>query len=46
VKAGAEIWWAKTRGPPIREGEKVAVVAISGLTMVVDRVGSDQPLQQ
>ncbi|UCH04104.1 MAG: hypothetical protein JSW05_11050 [Candidatus Thorarchaeota archaeon] len=46
VKAGAEIWWAKARGPPIREGERVTVVAITGLTMVVDREGSDQPPQQ
>ncbi|MHA1770238.1 MAG: NfeD family protein [Candidatus Thorarchaeota archaeon] len=37
VKAGAEIWWARTVGPPIREGEKVRLVALSGITMIVTR---------
>ncbi|MFQ5832171.1 MAG: NfeD family protein [Candidatus Thorarchaeota archaeon] len=46
VKVGAEIWWAKTRGPPIREGERVAVIAVSGLTMIVDRETSGQVHQQ
>ena len=37
VKSGAEIWWAKTTGPPIREGERVYAVAMSGLTLVVSK---------
>jgi membrane-bound ClpP family serine protease len=37
VKTGAEIWWAKTTGPPIKAGEKVFVVGISGMTMLVRR---------
>jgi membrane-bound ClpP family serine protease len=37
VKAGAEIWWAKTDGPPIEKGESVKAVAMSGLTMIVAR---------
>ncbi len=37
VKAGAEIWWARTVGPPIREGEKVRLIALSGITMIVAR---------
>lgn len=35
VKTGAEIWWAKTTGPPIKTGEKVVIVGISGMTMIV-----------
>lgn len=37
VKTGAEIWWARTEGPPIKAGEKVVIVSISGITMVVAR---------
>ncbi|TFG33972.1 hypothetical protein EU527_05810 [Candidatus Thorarchaeota archaeon] len=37
VKTGAEIWWAKTTGPPIREGEKVVIVGMTGMTMIVAR---------
>ncbi len=37
VKFGAEIWWARTTGPPISSGEKVAVLGISGMTMIVSR---------
>ncbi len=37
VKAGAEIWWARTVGPPIQKGEKVRLVALSGITMIVAR---------
>ncbi|MFW9812074.1 MAG: NfeD family protein [Candidatus Thorarchaeota archaeon] len=37
VKTGAEIWWAKTTGPPIKAGEMVAVVGITGMTMLVRR---------
>jgi len=37
VKTGAEIWWAKTTGPPIKAGEKVFVVGITGMTMLVRR---------
>ena len=37
VKTGAEIWWAKTTGPPIKSGEKVVIVGISGMTMIVAR---------
>jgi len=35
VKTGAEIWWAKTTGPPIKAGEKVVIIAITGMTMIV-----------
>jgi membrane-bound ClpP family serine protease len=47
VKTGAEIWWAKTSGPPIRAGEKVIIVSMTGMTMVVARpedvvIGQDQ----
>ncbi|TFG99596.1 hypothetical protein E4H12_02150 [Candidatus Thorarchaeota archaeon] len=35
VKTGAEIWWAKTTGPPIKAGEKVVIVSITGITMIV-----------
>ncbi len=35
VKTGAEIWRARTVGPPIKEGEKVLVIEITGLTMLV-----------
>ena len=37
VKTGAEIWWAKTSGPPIKAGEKVVIVGMSGMTMIVAR---------
>ncbi|MFX1368230.1 MAG: NfeD family protein [Promethearchaeota archaeon] len=37
VKVGAEIWWARTQGPPISAGERVAVLGVSGLTLLVDR---------
>jgi len=47
VKTGAEIWWAKTTGPPIRTGEKVVIVGITGMTMIVAKpedvvIGQDQ----
>ncbi len=46
VKTGAEIWWAKTSGPPIKAGEKVVIDHITGITMHVRRPddisGSDQ----
>jgi len=35
VKTGAEIWWARTTGPPITSGEKVVIVRITGMTMIV-----------
>ncbi|MFW9919622.1 MAG: NfeD family protein [Candidatus Thorarchaeota archaeon] len=35
VKTGAEIWWAKTTGPPIMAGERVSALGISGMTMIV-----------
>ncbi len=35
VKTGAEIWWAKTTGPPIKSGEKVVILSITGMTMIV-----------
>lgn len=35
VKTGAEIWWARTSGPPIKSGEKVVIVSITGMTMIV-----------
>jgi membrane-bound ClpP family serine protease len=37
VKTGAEIWWARTTGPPIKTGEKVVIVDIKGMTMMVAR---------
>lgn len=43
VKAGAEIWWAKTTGPPIKEGERVIVQGVTGLTMIVTKEGLDRP---
>jgi len=46
VKTGAEIWWAKTTGPPIKSGEKLVIVGITGMTMIVakpeDVIGQDQ----
>lgn len=47
VKTGAEIWWARTTGPPIKTGEKVVIVDIKGMTMIVARpedvlIGSEQ----
>ncbi|MHA1883117.1 MAG: NfeD family protein [Candidatus Thorarchaeota archaeon] len=35
VKSGAEIWWARTDGPPIAAGENVRVIGVSGMTMIV-----------
>ena len=35
VKTGAEIWWARTTGPPIQSGEKVVILSITGITMIV-----------
>lgn len=40
VKSGAEIWWAKTSGPPIKEGERVIALGMSGLTMIVAKEDS------
>jgi membrane-bound ClpP family serine protease len=37
VKTGAEIWWARTDGPPIKSGEKVIIVDMKGMTMIVAR---------
>ena len=37
VKAGAEIWWAKTAGPPIKAGETVSLIGMSGITMIVTK---------
>jgi membrane-bound ClpP family serine protease len=37
VKTGAEIWWARTAGPPIKSGEKVIIVDMKGMTMIVAR---------
>jgi len=46
VKTGAEIWWARTTGPPIKAGETVVIDHITGITMHVRRPddisGSDQ----
>ena len=47
VKTAAEIWWAKTTGPPIKSGEKVVIVGITGMTMIVAKpddvvIGQDQ----
>ncbi len=47
VKSGAEIWWAKTTGPPISAGEKVRVLGLSGMTMIVAKeVASEIPHDQ
>jgi membrane-bound ClpP family serine protease len=43
VRAGAEIWWAKTTGPPIKEGERVIVQGVTGLTMIVTKEGLNRP---
>ena len=37
VKTGAEIWWARTAGPPIKAGEQVVIDHITGITMHVRR---------
>ncbi len=37
IKVGAEIWWAKTSGPPISKGETVSIIGITGLTMIVTK---------
>ena len=42
VKVGAEIWWAKTTGPPIMTGEIVAVLGVSGITMLVSKLDRHQ----
>lgn len=47
VKSGAEIWWAKTTGPPISAGERVRVLGLSGMSMIVAKdVISEIPLDQ
>ncbi|MHA1908496.1 MAG: NfeD family protein [Candidatus Thorarchaeota archaeon] len=47
VKSGAEMWWAKTTGPPIMAGEKVRVLGLSGMTMIVAKeTASEIPLDQ
>jgi membrane-bound ClpP family serine protease len=38
VKTGAEIWWAKSTGAPIKAGEEVIIVGVTGLTMLVSRL--------
>lgn len=45
VKTGAEIWWARTTGPPIKTGEKVVIVDIKGMTMIVARP-DDVPIRR
>jgi len=42
VKMGAEIWWAKTTGPPIAAGETVRVIGISGMTAIVAKQDSTE----
>jgi membrane-bound ClpP family serine protease len=37
VKTGAEIWWARTEGAPIKTGEQVVIERVTGLTMIVRR---------
>lgn len=47
VKSGAEIWWAKTTGPPISAGERVRVLGLTGMTMIVAKeVVSETPSNQ
>lgn len=46
VKSGAEIWWAKTTGPPISAGERVRVLGISGMTMIVIKEDSSDAFAQ
>ncbi|MHA1577887.1 MAG: NfeD family protein [Candidatus Thorarchaeota archaeon] len=42
VKMGAEIWWAKTTGPPIAAGETVRVIGIVGMTAIVTKQDSTE----
>ena len=44
VKMGAEIWWAKTTGPPIAAGETVRVLGISGMTAIVAKQDSTESI--
>jgi len=46
VKTGAEIWWARTDGPPIKAGEKVVIDHITGITMYVRRPDDIQSSDQ
>ena len=46
VKTGAEIWWARTDGPPIKAGEKVVIDHITGITMHVRRPDDIQSSDQ
>jgi membrane-bound ClpP family serine protease len=46
VKTGAEIWWARTYGPPIKAGEKVVIDHITGITMIVKRPDDIQSSEQ
>ena len=46
VKTGAEIWWARTTGPPIKAGEKVVIERITGITMQVRRPDDISSLDQ
>ena len=41
VKAGSEIWWAKTTGPPIAAGERVSVTGLTGITLIVGKDVAD-----
>ncbi len=42
VKSGAEIWWAKTTGPPIVAGETVTALGVSGITLIVKKMGESE----
>jgi membrane-bound ClpP family serine protease len=41
VRSGAEIWWAKTTGPPIVAGETVSALGVSGITLIVKKEGEE-----
>jgi membrane-bound ClpP family serine protease len=43
VRVGNELWVAVSEGPPIAEGEEVAVVRVEGLRLFVVPVGDEQP---
>ena len=43
VRVGNELWGAVSEGPPIAEGEEVAVVRVEGLRLFVVPAGDEQP---
>ena len=43
VKVAAELWSARAPGGPIAQGVQVRVMALDGLTMIVEPLGADVP---